>query len=92
MAEPDHIRAHAASIRHRDQILESNLCGCFYCLEFFAPGDVKDWIDEPNAGQTALCPRCGIDSVIGSASGFPISRAFLKTMNQYWFQKTTSIA
>jgi hypothetical protein len=42
-------------------------------------GEIKSY--EP----TARCPRCGIDSVIGSASGYPITREFLQTMKSYWF-------
>jgi len=35
---------------------------------------------------TALCPHCGIDSVIGSASGYPVSEPqFLKAMHDHWF-------
>jgi hypothetical protein len=40
--------------------------------------------DRP-ADQTALCPHCGIDSVISSASGYPITAAFLHRMHDYWF-------
>jgi hypothetical protein len=29
-----------------------------------------EWIDEPQGGQTALCPLCGIDAVPGDASGW----------------------
>ncbi len=92
MDEPDYIRAHKNCIRHRDEILESDSCGCFYCSETFPPDRIVDWIDEPiDGGQTALCPNCGIDSVIGSASGFPITKPFLNAMNEYWFQRTISI-
>jgi len=48
---------------------------------------VKDWTDEwEGVDQTALCPRCGIDAVIGSKSGFPITTEFLETMKTHWFQ------
>jgi hypothetical protein len=79
--------AHAASSGHRNQILRSELCGCFYCLEEFPPTAIGEWCDEDSTGegQTALCPRCGIDSVIGSASGYPITREFLEAMNRRWF-------
>ena len=85
---PDHIRAHRHSIRHRDEIIASGMCGCFYCLAIFQPNDIKDWVDQSDlrpAGVTALCPRCGIDSVIGSASGYPISEPFLTEMQSHWF-------
>jgi hypothetical protein len=79
--------AHKASIGHREQVMQSETCGCFYCLERFPPTEIADWCDEDTAGvgQTALCPRCGIDSVIGSVSGFPITAEFLKEMNRRWF-------
>lgn len=86
MDEPDYISAHKHCIRHREEVLRSALCGCFYCLEVFMPQEIVKWIDEQNpTGQTALCPECGIDSVIGSASGYPITRDFLDRMNGHWF-------
>jgi NAD-dependent SIR2 family protein deacetylase len=36
-------------------------CGCFHCLQIFEAVDVVDWIDD---GETPLCPRCGVDSVM----------------------------
>jgi hypothetical protein len=41
---------------------------------------------ESGQGVTALCPRCGIDSVIGSDSGFPVERGFLRRMKQHWMR------
>jgi hypothetical protein len=48
----------------------------------FTPDAIVKWVDR---GKTALCPRCGIDSVIGEASGCAISLAFLERMKAYWF-------
>ena len=39
----------------------------------------------PTEEQTALCPKCEIDSVIGSASEFPITKDFLERMHAHWF-------
>ena len=68
-------------------MLASEVCGCFYCLEIYDPAGIVDWVDEDaeGIGRTALCAKCGIDSVIGSASGYPITRDFLKQMHDYWF-------
>lgn len=77
------IKAHAHSIRHRAEIEASNICGCFYCLETFTPKAIKEWVDE--GGVTALCPRCGIDAVIGSASSASIDAEFLEQMRTHWF-------
>jgi hypothetical protein len=65
----------------------SDICGCFYCCCTFRPSEIKDWVDEnaEGIGQCALCPHYGIDSVIGSRSGFLIDEAFLNEMKGYWF-------
>ena len=43
---------------------------------------IKAWID---AKQTALCPGCGVDAVIGSASSYRIDEAFLRRMHGQFF-------
>jgi len=82
--------AHRHSSNHRQEVLASQQCGCFYCLATFAPADLRDWVDqdEHGVGTTALCPRCGIDSVIGSKSGVPLDETFLRRMRAYWFDRT----
>jgi hypothetical protein len=79
----DLVRAHACSIRRRTEIEQSALCGCFHCKRAFLPSDITQWTDAQDV--TALCPRCGIDSVIGSASGYPIDAEFLAAMHLRWF-------
>ena len=76
------IKAHQHSSGHRTAILSSEICGCFHCLEIFPSSGVKEWVDD---GECALCPECGIDSVIGSTSGFPVTTEFLNKMKMYWF-------
>jgi hypothetical protein len=78
----DHVSAHEWSSYHRETLKESNVCGCFYCLEVFPPSEIEHWTDDDD---TAICPKCGIDSVIGSASEYPIEREFLRKMHDHWF-------
>jgi hypothetical protein len=86
MFPPDHIQAHKHSSYHRDEIQNSEICGCFYCFAVFKPDAIENWVDERDGiGQTPLCPMCGIDAVIGSRSGFLINEVFLKKMHQHWF-------
>jgi hypothetical protein len=86
---PAHIRAHKHCFRNRNEVERSAHCGCFYCLETFKPVEIQEWADK--GATTALCPRCGIDSVIGSASGFPLTRRFLQQMNDRWFGESIKI-
>lgn len=75
--------AHKFSIYNRRQIMKSKLCGCFYCCEIFTPDKITNWLNE--GCGTALCPECGIDSVIGDASGYPITKEFMQDMHKRWF-------
>ena len=79
--------AHRHSSNHRAEVLASPLCGCFYCRSVFSPTEIEEWVDrnQTGIGQTALCPRCGIDSVIGSKAGIPLTQEVLSRMQAYWF-------
>jgi hypothetical protein len=70
---------------------QSEWCGCFYCLGFFRPPSIKEWVDD---GQTAKCPGCGIDAVLPDKSLVLIdsmdssmtwSLFFLQKMHERWF-------
>jgi hypothetical protein len=79
-AEPLHIGSGPSRICNRSIVL-----GC--ALSGLSRGRRSD-VDRPVfANQTALCARCGIDSVIGDKSGFPIAREFLAEMQRYWFRE-----
>ena len=47
--------------------------------------DVSDYTFEKNGKKTAWCPFCGIDAVIGDASGYEITEELLKEMNEVFF-------
>lgn len=78
---------HKHSIRNESELSHSSVCGCFHCCRTFGFQDIKDFIVESgHSGRTAICPYCGIDSVIGSASGYDISVPFLQELYRYWFK------
>lgn len=82
LASAPFIAAKEHASRHRVELEASAKCACFFCFRTFATSDIKAWID---ANTTALCPRCGVDSVIGDASGHSISDGFLRKMHQHYF-------
>ena len=53
------------------------VCGVFEMDEYYKGRGKID--------GTALCPYCGIDSIIGESSGYPITAEFLKSMHERWF-------
>ncbi len=81
IALPELIRAHSLSKKNREALPASRLCGCFHCLRVFLPGEIRDWTDSD---ETAICPYCGIEAVLGNASGVPMIREFLVIMRSYW--------
>ena len=77
------VEAHKFCSNHKKALLKDQKCGCFFCLKIFAPKEITDWIEDTEG--TAICPYCGVDSVIGESSGFPIAKEFLSEMKAYWF-------
>lgn len=72
--------AHKFSSLHKELILKSKQVGCFYCCSIFDPKQIIEWIDTD---QTALCPICGIDSVLPEEH-FQ-NEQFLREMEHEWF-------
>ncbi|MEZ5338244.1 MAG: hypothetical protein R3F46_08240 [bacterium] len=87
--------AHKHSSCHHCQLEESDLCGCFYCLRVYQPREIRKWCDRGEDRRdytqaTALCPHCGIDSVLFSSSGLPVGDdEFLQAMHDRWFELCT---
>lgn len=83
---PECTAAHKHSSWHRAELGASTLCGCFHCCATFPPDAIVAWVDadEQGIGQTAICPECGIASVLGDNSGFPVTWPFLATMRAHW--------
>jgi hypothetical protein len=80
------VKAHKHT-EYQQEILNSEKAGCFYCLEIYSPDEINDWHGEKckEYEPLAQCPKCGIDSVIGSASGYPMETTFLSVMRDFWF-------
>ena len=78
---------HKESSNHREVLNKRLLCGCFFCCKTYHPSEIKEWTD---AQQTALCPKCGVDSVIPLAVGGPDNKTILEEMFEYWFNRGVS--
>ena len=93
--EPDYVAAHKHSSQNKAELLASEVCGCFFCERIFAPSEIDMWRSDclsdeeisplDDVEDTAFCPYCAIDSVIGSKSGYPINPEFLAQMKAIWF-------
>ena len=55
-------KLHKRSFLNRKRLEVAGECSCFYCLRTFPVNKIEEWVDS----DTALCPFCGIDSIIDS--------------------------
>ncbi len=78
-------KAYVHSINNEKELKYSNKCGCFYCLRIYNPNEIKEWIEEKSGAKTALCPYCGIDSIIAESDDYELCRELLKYMYNIWF-------
>ena len=75
-------RLHTYSSHNRNLVLMANRCCCFCCQRSMDSREIQHYT---NNGQTALCPKCGIDSIIPDSVGESIDQATIAEMHEYWF-------
>ncbi len=72
-ASPQRFRV---GLSNRKLLEASEWCGCGYCCMMFPSAEIKHWIEEPNGDQSAQCPYCSVDIVLGDAMmsnfGYPV--------------------
>ena len=78
---------HKASCNNKVVLKASRICGCFYCERLYSPSDIVEWVDR--RGDTALCPRCGIDSVL-PLDDDSNNLVILQEMRELWFDRTVT--
>ena len=76
---------HKHSFMNRNEVTDSKNCGCFYCGRIYPSSQLDPEEDYTDFGATALCPYCGIDSVIGDASKIHLTKELLNEMYKYFF-------
>lgn len=77
-------RLHTLSWNHREQIKKDKFAGCFACQQICFSASIVEWTKD----GTAICPKCGIDSLL---PGRHCSEKILKDMHNYWFQKDPAV-
>ena len=62
---------------------QSNYAACYSCKRIFKSKDVTTFLNE--GVGTAVCPYCGIDSVLGDKTGLGLSVENIQQLHDYWF-------
>lgn len=66
-------KAHKHSFKNKDEVAKSIKCVCFHCFRTFPPKEIETYLGENDGKETALCPYCMCDTIIGDASGITLS-------------------
>jgi hypothetical protein len=73
---------------NQKSVWESDSCACFKCMELFPSRDVEKYMTLLTSSPTALCPLCGAEAVIPSATGLPVwDKEFLQAVHDRYFGK-----
>jgi hypothetical protein len=71
---------------HRKALLASEVAVCYYCFSEFPPSAITDWCDGGDGdalGQTAICPHCSVDAVVGFNG--PVDASWVKAAHDRGF-------
>jgi hypothetical protein len=74
-------RLHRHTRANQMELEASEVCGCIACERIYFPSEIVRWLED----GTAMCPHCGVDAVVGSASGIPIMPGVLRRAHERWF-------
>lgn len=66
------------------EILQSHKCSCLFCRHTVDAREVQDWVSDEH-GVSAICPECGMDTLIGDASGMSFTKEELREINMTYF-------
>ena len=94
MNRADFESVHAFSSRNRELLARSERAGCFHCQALFDADEIKDWVDGRQVdtgslddGETALCPKCGVDAVLPSGAPITLDDTLLAEMRHHFFDQ-----
>ena len=84
MTENELLKLHELSMANMSEFEENKKCGCFSCCRIFDSDEIEMCLEDED-GDTAVCPYCSVDSVIGEGNGVEITEELLKQMHDFWF-------
>jgi len=69
---------HAFTSHNKEIMKRSGIYLCSYCQKGGLSKNIENWADD---GETALCPDCGVDSLIPAM----IPHDITKQLKEHWF-------
>lgn len=83
-----HRYIHSFCFENKEFLRSSEINVCFYCMQKVRFEDIEEWIEERSGKESAICPHCGIDSVVPyKVDGmYELDDKMLDEMHKYWFK------
>ena len=79
-------RAHKHTFQNEAEIRRSSRVVCCFCGSLYDPHKEEMDCFEDREARTYACSRCGVDAVLGDASGFPMDDLqFVRACCADWF-------
>lgn len=75
-------RLHTYSTHNKKWVDLADRCHCYYCQRSMGRDEIERFSDN---GQTAVCPKCGVDAILPDSIEEPLDEAILAEMHEYWF-------
>lgn len=75
-------KLHQYCTNNKKLISKANKCYCFFCMKEMKSEEIVDYL---SVEETAICPYCGIDSIIPDSINDEVNITIIKEMNKYWF-------
>lgn len=63
------------------EILNSTTAYCLFCRDHFSAREISDWAMDEQGNNNAICPKCGMDAIVGDASGYSFDHDELREVN-----------
>ena len=98
--DPEYEAIHEHTFKNLEEVRASTHAVCLYCKCMIdAPALFRDhplddiclsWTDDDTMEETVFCPHCGIDAVVGDASGLPVTTPeFINKLHEWAFSRET---
>lgn len=82
-----HRYIHSLCFENKELLRNSEINICFYCMQKVSFDDIEEWVEERSGKESAICPHCGIDSIIPyKVDGvYEINDKTLDELNEFYF-------
>ena len=78
---------HSFCFENKELLCNSEINVCFYCMQKVNFDDIEEWVKERSGKESAICPHCGIDSVVPNKieGVYELNDDLIRKLNELYF-------